>query len=87
MVYDFNVPHVNFYDPDLFLKLQTDAHNLFEFGEISPELDFFLHLAVNHSILINKNTENKTNEDKQISYSFSSPDEGTLVCLNYTYSK
>lgn len=63
-------PHVNLDDPELEQKVIRAIQ-----GTGDPDvLDFFVHLAVNHSVVVEAGS-NETN----LTYSFSSPDEGSLV--------
>eukprot|EP00922_Rhytidocystis_sp_ex-Travisia-forbesii_P042825 GHVS01064034.1.p1 GENE.GHVS01064034.1~~GHVS01064034.1.p1 ORF type:complete len:768 (+),score=80.92 GHVS01064034.1:2-2305(+) len=61
-------PNVNFVDPSLREHLHQPAH----FNH-PHAVEFFLHLAVNHSVLP------ETADDGSVRYSASSPDEGALV--------
>ncbi|KDO30720.1 hypothetical protein SPRG_04622 [Saprolegnia parasitica CBS 223.65] len=69
------IPYVNFEDPRLHNKLNTIPLN--DNVELSKEADFFLHLAICHTVI----PEEYTDKHGQVGlrYSASSPDEQALV--------
>ncbi|OQS02099.1 phospholipid-transporting ATPase [Thraustotheca clavata] len=69
------IPYVNFEDPRLLTRLNTIPLN--GNSERSKEAEFFLHLAICHTVI----PEEYTNKDGDVAlrYSASSPDEQALV--------
>ncbi|ETV92051.1 hypothetical protein H310_13577 [Aphanomyces invadans] len=70
-----NVPFVNFHDPALRQKLADIPLN--GTNALTKEADFFLHLAICHTVIPEQATDK--NGESVLRYSASSPDEQALV--------
>ncbi|RHY89430.1 hypothetical protein DYB35_013124, partial [Aphanomyces astaci] len=74
--YGAKVPYVNFHDPKLHQKL-TDIPLNSSTNALTNEAEFFLHLAICHTVIPEQATDK--HGDAVLRYSASSPDEQALV--------